>query len=231
MTHVILSGIVGSTAYGLNHEGSDVDRLGVFVVPTRSLFGLKQTADSIVTKDPDVTLHEVRKYVGLCLKCNPSVTELMWLPQDLYEDFGYWGQRLISTRRAFLSEKLVHNAYLGYATSQFSRLENRDDGSFSSDTRKRTAKHARHLKRLLHQGLGLYRTGELHVVIDPDDRESYFDFGNAVAQDSAVARKELAEFEIAFNRSTSPLPTEPNFEAVEQFLQDLRHADPGARPF
>ena len=45
MTHVILSGIVGSTAYGLNNEGSDVDRLGVFAVPTRALFGLKQTAE------------------------------------------------------------------------------------------------------------------------------------------------------------------------------------------
>ena len=59
--------------------------------------------------------------------------------------------------------------------------------------------------------------------------QSYFDFGDAVAQDSAVARKELAEFEIAFNRSMSPLPKEPNFEAVEQFLQDLRVADPAGK--
>ena len=55
------------------------------------------------------------------------------------------------------------NAYLGYAQQQFQRLDRRGDGSFSSDTRKRTAKHARHLMRLCRQGYELYTTGRLDV--------------------------------------------------------------------
>ncbi|GAA1913626.1 hypothetical protein GCM10009753_52280 [Streptantibioticus ferralitis] len=34
--HVLLSGTVGSTAYGLAHKGSDIDRLGVFAAPTEA---------------------------------------------------------------------------------------------------------------------------------------------------------------------------------------------------
>lgn len=33
---MLLAGIVGSTAYGLAGPDSDVDRLGVFAVPTRA---------------------------------------------------------------------------------------------------------------------------------------------------------------------------------------------------
>lgn len=226
--YVILSGIVGSTAYGLNHPDSDVDRLGVFVVPTYHLHGLRQPTESVVKTNPDVTLHEVRKYVSLCLKCNPSVTELMWLPENLYEAKDRWGRQLVNMRQDFLSERLVRNAYLGYATSQFSRLLGRGDGSFSSDTRKRTAKHARHLRRLLHQGLELYQSANLTVEIPADERQAYFDFGEAVAQDPEVARKELAAAEEAFDAVKSPLPAEPDFNEVERFLYELRDGDPAS---
>ncbi|MFD7300744.1 DNA polymerase beta superfamily protein, partial [Streptomyces pharetrae] len=40
VNNILLSGVVGSTAYGLAHEDSDVDRLGVFAAPTESLHGL-----------------------------------------------------------------------------------------------------------------------------------------------------------------------------------------------
>lgn len=224
--HVILSGIVGSTAYGLNRPDSDVDRLGVFAVPTYELHGLRPLIETVCETKPDVVLHEVRKYVSLCLKCNPSVTELMWLPENLYEAKDRWGRQLVNMRQDFLSERLVRNAYLGYATSQFSRLLGRGDGSFSSDTRKRTAKHARHLRRLLHQGLDLYQSANLVVEVPADERQAYFDFGEAVAQDPDVARKELAAAEEAFDKVKSPLPAEPDFNEVERFLFELRDGDP-----
>jgi predicted nucleotidyltransferase len=39
--NIILSGIVGSTAYGLDTPESDVDRAGIFAVDTEELFGLR----------------------------------------------------------------------------------------------------------------------------------------------------------------------------------------------
>src|SRR3712207_6802639 len=95
---IILQGIVGSTAYGLAREGSDVDRLGVFVTPTEELFYIAAPRQTIVTHKPDQTLHEIGKYVSLALKCNPTILELMWLPDDLIEITGRWGKWLRELR-------------------------------------------------------------------------------------------------------------------------------------
>ena len=171
--NVLLSGIVGSTAYGLATNESDVDTLGVYACDTRELHGLKEVVETHVTVNPDATHHEARKYCRLALRCNPTVTELMWL--DNYIEAETLGIVLVTLRDRFLSQRLVRDSYLGYASAQFRRLEQRGDGSFSADTRKRTAKHARHLLRLLHQGAQLYSEGELRIkVVDP---ELYHEFG------------------------------------------------------
>jgi hypothetical protein len=59
--HTVLTGVVGSTAYGLARPGSDVDRLGVFAVDTAELHGLRRPVESVVDAAPlpDRTLHEV----------------------------------------------------------------------------------------------------------------------------------------------------------------------------
>lgn len=227
---VLLSGIVGSTAYGLAHEGSDVDRLGMYAAPTAALHGLHRPRESHVTTNPDRTLHEAGKFCQLTLGCNPTVMELLWLPDDLYETCTPLGDELIGIRQAFLSAKRVRDAYLGYASQQFRRLLNRGDGSFSADTRKRTAKHARHLKRLCHQGYGLYSNGRLEIRVD--DPLSYHDFGEQVAKDPTAAGPLLAGFEDAFSETRSPLPDYPDEDAVEAWLRRVRavHLDPAPAP-
>ena len=221
--NVILSGIVGSTAYGLAGPDSDVDRLGVYAAPTSQFLGLHPPigkAASIVTTDPDVSFHEALKYVTLAMSMNPTVTELMWLPDELYEVKTVMGIRLIEMRDAFLSARRVKDAYLGYATQQFHRLWNRADGSFSADTRKRIAKHARHLLRLLHQGLDLWATGQLHVRLAEPER--YHAFGEAVVEDPETAKTALLTAEDAFGRVDTVLPDGPNEALIAQWLVDVR---------
>ncbi|MFI6249025.1 DNA polymerase beta superfamily protein [Streptomyces sp. NPDC051016] len=219
--HVLLSGIVGSTAYGLAGPGSDFDRLGIYAVPTEQLHGLHWPSESHVFTEPDRTLHEVAKWCRLALGGNPTVMELVWLPPELYEVRTSLGNELIDIRRSLLSAKRVRDAYLGYATQQFRRLENRGDGSFSADTRKRNAKHARHLKRLCHQGLELYTTGRLTIRVD--DPQEYHDFGEQVATEGAdAARPLLAEYEAAFDRNRSVLPGQPDETAAEAWLFRVR---------
>lgn len=221
VSNVLLSGIVGSVAYGLATENSDIDRLGLFAQPTEKILGIYPPAQSVVTTKPDATYHEAGKFAALALKCNPTVTELLWLPGDLYEVKTELGEQLISIRKAFLSREYVRNAYLGYATQQFRRLENRGDGSFSADTRKRTAKHARHLLRLLTQGLNLYEDGELTVRLD--DPEWYRRFGEQVAAgDIDAGKKEISAAEHAFNAHASALPEKPGFDTVQDWLLDVR---------
>lgn len=221
--NVLLSGIVGSTAYGLATPASDVDRLGLFATPTEALLGLHPPKESIVTTAPDRTMHEAAKYVRLALAVNPTVTELLWLPDDLYETRSGHGDDLIGIRAAFLSAGRVRDAYLGYAAGQFRRLETRQDGSFSADTRKRTSKHARHLARLLHQGRELYTTG--HLSIRLEDPEHFRSFGERVAAgDLATAKALLANAEADLDRAHTPLPERPDEDAAEKWLLAVRWA-------
>lgn len=217
--NTLLRGVVGSTAYGLAGPDSDVDRLGLFAYDTLDLLGLDEPQASIVSHEPDVTLHEAAKYAKLALACNPTVLELMWLED--YEVVNPLGADLIDIRAAFLSRKRVRDAYLGYATQQFRRLEQRQDGSFSSDTRKRTAKHARHLMRLCHQGLVLYATGRL--VIRLEDPESFRRFGEDVANgDISLGGAMLRSYEERFDTVGSVLPDEPQKNLVEVWLARVR---------
>ncbi|MBQ0891622.1 nucleotidyltransferase domain-containing protein [Micromonospora sp. U56] len=218
--HLLLSGIVGSVAYGLAGPGSDVDRIGVFAAPTVAFHGLHPPKESVVTTDPDVTLHEAGKYAKLALSGNPTATELMWLPDDCYETRTEFGERLIAIRSAFLSAPRVRDAYLGYATQQFRKLTTRDS---SVSGRRRSAKHARHLARLLHQGRLLYATGVLEIRLA--DPEWFRAFGERVAGgalDEAEALVAAAQRD--FDTSRTPLPERPDEATVEDWLLDVRAA-------
>lgn len=218
VTNILLSGIVGSTAYGLAHEGSDVDRLGMFAAPTDELLGLHQPKESHVSTAPDRTVHEAAKWCRLALGGNPTVMELVWLPDELYEVRTPLGDELIGLRTTLLSARRVRDAYLGYATQQFRKLQNRSEAPLSSD--KRIAKHARHLKRLCTQGYELYATGRLSIRVD--DPESYHRFGESVAADPQAAAPLLRHFEEAFAETRSALPEQPDETAADAWLRRVR---------
>ena len=221
---VLLAGVVGSTAYGLADEFSDTDRLGCYAAPTVEFHGLhpplgKQA--SHVTTAPDATYHEAGKLAALLLKANPTVTELLWL--DAYEIRTPLGDELIGMRESFLSAKAVRNAYLGYATQQMQRLINRGDGSFSSDTRKRTQKHGRHLWRLIRQGTDLHMTGRLTVRLSAEAAIQCREFGRRVGDDASIGQRAIAFAEVSFDQPGA-LPERPDEAAAEAWLHRVRAA-------
>jgi uncharacterized protein len=216
---VLLSGIVGSTAYGLAGPESDVDRLGMFALPTLRVLGLGAPRESRVTKDPDVTFHEAGKAVRLFLAGNPTAMELLWLPEDLYETRTPLGDEAIALRSAFLSAKRAKDAYLGYATQQFRKLQLRDEGSAGSPPG-RIAKHARHLMRLVDQGYELYTTG--HVRVRLEDPQRYLDFGERVQADPSTAVPFMADAEERYSHARAALPREPDYAAAEAWLLRVR---------
>ncbi|MGX1545048.1 nucleotidyltransferase domain-containing protein [Streptomyces adustus] len=220
VTNILLSGVVGSTAYGLARPGSDVDRLGLFAAPTEDLHGLHGPKESHVSTAPDRTLHEAAKWCRLALGGNPTVMELVWLPDELYEVRTPLGDELIGIRLSFLSAPRIRAAYLGYATQQFRKLQNRSAGPLSDEVRKRTAKHARHLKRLCTQGYELYATGRLTIGVD--DPEGYHRFGEQVAADPETALPLLRRFEEAFEETRSVLPERPDETAADAWLRRVR---------
>ncbi|HTJ71634.1 MAG TPA: nucleotidyltransferase domain-containing protein [Actinospica sp.] len=218
---LLLSGIVGSTAYGLAGPGSDVDRLGMFAAPTLDLVGLRAPEESRVSTHPDATYHEAGKALRLFLAGNPTAMELLWLPDELYETRTPLGDEAIALRSSFLSARRTKDAYLGYATQQFRKLMLRDQGS-SASSPARLAKHARHLMRLVEQGYELYTTG--HVRVRLAEPEVYRAFGERVAADPQVAAPYMAEAQERFGAARSVLAEEPDYKAAEAWLLRVRRA-------
>lgn len=224
---IILQGIVGSRAYNLATPDSDEDRLGIYVEPATAFHGLHLPIDkaaSKVTTDPDIQLHEARKYAQLALRCNPTILELLWL--ERHEDVQTAGAHLLGIRSSFLSARRVREAYLGYASDQFRRLLNK--GKFASKMRKREEKHARHLLRLLHQGFMLYSLGALPIWLE--NPEKFHEFGEAVGKDPDVAAQAMAKYEDLFNTTVSPLPLHPDYDEVEEWLLFCRRWYPEPEP-
>jgi predicted nucleotidyltransferase len=213
---IVLEGITGSTAYGLATPDSDVDKHGVYQAPTREVLGLFPPKETVVTNDPDITYHEVAKFIRLAAKANPTVLEILYL--DDYTIITPVGQMPIDHRQAFLS-KTIYHSYGGYAIAQARRLNYRGD-SFSSDTKHRYSKHARHCFRLLHQGRQLLETGTLDVKVQ--NRDELFAIGELPVSD-LVDRFE-AEFK-AFDKIKSIVPEEPNNATLNALLVEIREDD------
>ena len=126
--------------------------------PTAAFWGLDKPPESLVDTNPDATSHEIEKFLRLCLKCNPTVMELLWLPDDLYFfKHPAYSNKLLILRHAFLSTKAVQMAYGGYAMSQLTKFRNKENP--------KRPKLARHCLRLLEQGYHLLKAGELRVKV------------------------------------------------------------------
>lgn len=217
MRHVLLEGVVGSTAYGLNHADSDIDKLGVFIYPTDEILGLKNTQDSIVTTNPDRTLHEVLKFIQLCLNSNPTVMELLWLPEYTTCNFG--GHMLVAARDVFLSNK-IRNTYGGYARQQAKKLA--EKGDFGSDLKKRQAKHGRHCTRLLLQGVQALQTGKITVRLTLEQAQTCTLMGEMAASSPELFAADIESMFEAFDATKSVLPDEPNYDRANDILLQLR---------
>ena len=222
--NILLQGITGSHAYGLANADSDVDRLGCYAIDTVELLGLtRHTSKHDTYREtaprPDRQLHEARKMCELLLNSNPSATELLWLPDDLYEVKTTLGGQLLEIRETFLSAREVLYSYRSFADSQYNKLINRiAKNTDGHDVR--ISKHCRHFARILHQGLGLYRSGRLDVTLD--DPQWYREFGERAALDPSIAANEMHVALDKFAASTSPLPDAPDRSAAIDWLRDVR---------
>lgn len=213
-----LVGVGGSRAYGLATVDSDTDYRGCYVAPTRAFFGLHYPTETYDRHDPDVALHEVGKLMRLASAANPTILEVFFYAE--YAVRTDVGDLLIKNRDLFITDK-IRNSHIGYARSQFNRLIRREN-SFSSDTARRTAKHARHLLRLVRQAEQALTTGIFDITVM--DREEIFAFGE-LPKDEMIRR---AEKEInRVEKLPSILPPEPDMVAINDLLVSIRESDLG----
>lgn len=212
--YVIYRCVVGSRAFGLDDEKSDTDLRGIYLPPADLHWSMYGVPEQFENKENEECYWELQKFLKLALKANPNVLECLNTP--LIEYKNEIADELLSIKNVFLS-KLVYQTYNGYVMSQFKKLEQdlRSTGQIRW-------KHAMHLIRLLLQGIGILKTGELIVRVE-ENREKLLTIKHGELMWESVNDWRLLlhkEFENAF--AETKLPERPDYEKVNKFLIDAR---------
>lgn len=213
---VIFRCVVGSQAFGLESDDSDVDRRGIYLPPADLQWALYGVPEQLENDDTQEVYWELAKFLKLALKANPGILECLYSP--LVEHANDLALELLSMRDSFLS-KLVYQTYNGYVLSQFKKLE--------QDLRARGAikwKHAMHLIRLLISGVTILREGHVPVRVEAHrDRLLAIRHGAVSWEDIDAWRLSLhRDFDEAFTHTR--LPDRPDFAMANDFLIRARRA-------
>jgi len=121
--HIILLGLGGSHAYGMNKIGSDIDIRGIALNSKLEIL-LGQDFEQIVNTDTDTTIYSFNKMIELLSKCNPNTIEILGLRPEQYLYITDIGKEILDNRKLFLSKLCIHT-FGNYASSQLRRLENK----------------------------------------------------------------------------------------------------------
>src|SRR4051812_19121275 len=155
---VIYRCVIGSQAYGLAGEGSDIDRRGIYLPPADLHWSLYGVPDQLENDETQEAYWEVQKFLVLALKANPNVLECLYTP--MVEKATPLADELLGMKSIFLS-RMVYQTYNGYVLSQFKKMQAdiRNHGQVKW-------KHVMHLIRLLLSGIGVLRDGFVPVKVD-----------------------------------------------------------------
>ncbi|WP_375417413.1 DNA polymerase beta superfamily protein [uncultured Hymenobacter sp.] len=116
---ILFEAVSGSRAYGTNLPHSDTDLKGVFVLPEDQFFGLDYVPQ-IANETNDEVFYELRRFVELLLKNNPTALELLGTPADCI----VYQHPLFAQFQAenFLS-KLCRQSFAEYAVAQIRKAK------------------------------------------------------------------------------------------------------------
>ncbi|GMA62670.1 nucleotidyltransferase domain-containing protein [Alicyclobacillus fastidiosus] len=229
----LIAVLAGSRAYGTHTPVSDTDYRGVMAATRQMLLGLESWDTQWISKQPDILLYTLPKFVKLALSANPNILDTLFAPDDVIVTITDVGRELRSLRQSFLSKR-VYTTFTRYAQGQLRKLQHgtRCEDSTGPDGRCRAhagivgshgydTKHAMHLVRLYRMGYELLTTGQIQVR-RPDAAELLSIRNGAwrLEQFQAFADEmdELCRRALA----RTDLPDEPDTERIHEWLMDTQ---------
>jgi len=147
--NVLYLTMMGSVAYGVSNDNSDIDIYGFCMPPKSILF--PHTAGEIPgfatqtptfgqwqqhhIKDPngknktyDFSVYSIVRYFQLCMDNNPNMIDSLFTPRRAVLHSTAISERLRENRKMFLHKGAFHK-FSGYAYSQMSKIENKTNSS------------------------------------------------------------------------------------------------------
>lgn len=121
--NIILIGLGGSYAYGMNKNSSDLDIRGISLNKKEEIL-LGIDFEQVVDENTDTTIYSFSKMIELLTKMNPNTCEILGLQDWQYLYLHPIGKELLKNRKMFLSKICIHT-FGGYAGSQLRRMENK----------------------------------------------------------------------------------------------------------
>lgn len=122
-SEIIFKAISGSTLYGLDGPGSDVDFRGVACPSFKALLSPFKRFETKVSHDgDDEEIHSLEKIVNLASQCNPNVIELLFVPDRFVVKTSPAWKVIQDHRDDFLSREAQFR-FQGYAVAQILKAE------------------------------------------------------------------------------------------------------------
>mgnify|MGYP000935753542 CR=1 FL=1 len=113
--------IRGSHAYGTNLPTSDTDYSGVFVQNLDSILGMSYV-EQINDDKNDIVIYELRRFLELLAKNNPTILELLNTPEDCIVYKHPLFDKILENKDNFLT-KICANSFGGYAKEQIGKAK------------------------------------------------------------------------------------------------------------
>lgn len=170
-SNIMLEVMMGSVAYGVSSDTSDVDIYG-FCVPPRDVvfphlageiegFGRqKKRFDQFQQhhvkhdgKEYDLSIYNIVKYFSLCMENNPNMIDSLYVPDNCVLFSTQVGQMVREKRDMFLHRGAWHK-FKGYAYSQLHKMSSKDPTGKRLELREQygmDVKFAYHTVRLLYE--------------------------------------------------------------------------------
>ena len=112
----------GAHAYGLATETSDLDIKGIAIPPKEYFLGFLKRFEQAESKQPDMSIYDIRKFFQLACDCNPNIIEVLWCDDGDVIQANWIGEAFRHFRASFLSKKARHT-FSGYAHAQLKRIK------------------------------------------------------------------------------------------------------------
>lgn len=118
---LLYSYIRGSHCHGIATEKSDIDVGGVFISEKNKLIGLGFDYESQISDERnDVTYYELRKFMSLLVKSNPTILESLFV-SDKFVNYEHDIMKEIKSYRNEFLTKECFNSFFRYAEAQIQK--------------------------------------------------------------------------------------------------------------
>jgi len=234
---------MGSFAYGINNDMSDIDIYG-FCIPSKHIVfphinghingfgptpqGFDQFQEHHIV-DPDnaertydLNIYNIIKYFNLCLGNNPNMVDSLFVPRRCIIHETNLGRHVRENRKLFLSKHVKHT-FMGYSFAEMHKVENK---KYANSKRKEIVdkwgydpKNLSHVRRLLQECVQILAEGDLDLEKDNEVLKA-IRRGEVGLDDT---RKWIAETERTIEKlysESTAVPHKPDEAAIKQILID-----------